>query len=435
MTPSEFAAKWKGCQRSERAAAQEHFCDLCRMLGVDTPNDADPTGEWYAFEKGTTKQGGGEGFADVWKRDHFAWEYKRKKKNLNEAYDQLLLYREALGNPPLLVVCDLHRFEVRTNFTATMTELHAFDLDDFTSAATEPMRVLRAVLQEPEALRPKQTRAQVTEEAAARFADLATKLQARGHEPQVVAHFLNRLLFCFFAEDIGVLPRGLLPRLIEATRTTPNKFTEQLGALFAVLTSKGKGYFGTDKVQWINGGLFDNANVLPLESDDLSILLSAAKLDWSNIEPAILGTLFERGLDPSKRSQFGAHYTDKESILRIVEPVVLAPLRRDFEVTKKLASSVSSRVTGAFRSDSPRKRGRSRFPTVVPNFRAPFLVDRRTVAPRRACGATDPGVRYHTGRSTGFESPSFLDDSALSAGITREVTLGSLPSGRVELSI
>lgn len=87
MTPAAFAKKWTGSTRTERAAAQEHFIDLCRMLGVPTPNEADPTGERYAFEKGTDKVGGGGGFADVWKRDHFAWEYKGKRKNLEAAYD------------------------------------------------------------------------------------------------------------------------------------------------------------------------------------------------------------------------------------------------------------------------------------------------------------------------------------------------------------
>src|SRR5207249_2842502 len=119
VTPSEFAAKWAGSTRTERAASQEHFIDLCWMIGVPTPNEADPTGEWYAFEKGAEKVGGGEGFADVWKKDHFGWEYKGKKKDLDAAYQQLLQYREALENPPLLVVCDLERFEVHTNFTGT----------------------------------------------------------------------------------------------------------------------------------------------------------------------------------------------------------------------------------------------------------------------------------------------------------------------------
>ncbi len=70
ITASEFAAKWKASTRTESAAAQEHFNDLCELLGVQTPNEADPTGEWYAFEKGAEKVSGGDALArqDLWAR-------------------------------------------------------------------------------------------------------------------------------------------------------------------------------------------------------------------------------------------------------------------------------------------------------------------------------------------------------------------------------
>ena len=97
LTPAEFAAKWRGVTTTEKASAESHFIDLCRMLGEPTPHDADPTGEQYAFERRVTKAGGGEGFADVWKRDFFAWEYKGKYKDLKAAYLQLLNYKDDLG--------------------------------------------------------------------------------------------------------------------------------------------------------------------------------------------------------------------------------------------------------------------------------------------------------------------------------------------------
>lgn len=73
MTPAEFAAKWSASTTTEKASAQEHFNDLCRMIGVPTPHEADPAGKDYAFEKGVIKTGGGGGFADVWRRGYFAW--------------------------------------------------------------------------------------------------------------------------------------------------------------------------------------------------------------------------------------------------------------------------------------------------------------------------------------------------------------------------
>lgn len=130
MTPSNFAAKWERITITERASSQSHFLDLCEVLEVDKPLDVDPIGTFYTFERAVTKTTGGKGFADVWKRGHFAWEYKGKRKNLADAYVQLLLYRNDLENPPLLVVCDLHRFEIHTNFTGTPKQVYAFTIHD-----------------------------------------------------------------------------------------------------------------------------------------------------------------------------------------------------------------------------------------------------------------------------------------------------------------
>ena len=329
-TPAEFVAKWQGSTRAERAAAQEHFIDLCRMLGQPTPNDADPTGEWYAFEKGAGKA---EGWADVWMRDHFAWEYKGKRKDLAAAYSQLNGYREALGNPPLLVVCDLARFEIHTNFTNTIPRVYRFTLDDLAADPGEPLRILRAVFTDPESLRPTRLREELTERAAQDFADLATALRARGHHPHAVAHFLDRLLFAMFAEDAGILPKNLIDRLSSATKGDATAFSAALHDLFGKM-AKGGGLFGVERIEWFNGGLFDDAEVITLEPAEMETIGRVSKLDWSQIEPAIFGTLFERGLDPDQRAQLGAHYTDRASILRLVEPVLMAPLRRDWAETQ-----------------------------------------------------------------------------------------------------
>jgi hypothetical protein len=123
LTIPDFVARWQHSTLSERSAAQSHFIDLCGILGVPRPAEVDQEGNTYTFEKGVTKTSGEHGFADVWMRGYFAWEYKGKHKDLNAAYLQLLQYREDLENPPLLVVCDLDRFEVHTNFTNTLKQV------------------------------------------------------------------------------------------------------------------------------------------------------------------------------------------------------------------------------------------------------------------------------------------------------------------------
>ena len=339
MTPSEFAAKWRGVTTGERASAQSHFLDLCALLGEPGPTQADPTGSWYAFEKGAEKLAGGDGFADVWKRGFFAWEYKGKRKDLKAAYLQLQGYRDALENPPLLVVSDLDRIEVRTNFTGLSPVTKVVTLADLAAPdPSEALAVLRAVFTAPDELRPTFEPAQITEAAARHFAELAQVLRARGHEPQVVAHFLDRILFCLFAEDAAILPTGVLSRLAEKTRGRPHVFGDALGQMFGLM-SRGGGMFGPEEVPWFNGGLFDSADVLPLTETEIGTLLEVGRLNWALIEPAIFGTLFERGLDPDRRAQLGAHYTAREQIWQLVEPVVIRPLRREY-------GAMQARVTG-----------------------------------------------------------------------------------------
>ena len=164
MTPQDFIAKWQRANLSERSAAQQHFLDLCELLGQPKPAAADPEGAWYTFERGAHKTGGGEGWADVWMKGHFAWEYKRKRRNLLEAYKQLLLYREDLDNPPLLVVCDLDRFEVHTNFTGKPAVVHDFSLEQLAEPAN--LDVLRKLFTQPGALEPGETTEAITKEVA-----------------------------------------------------------------------------------------------------------------------------------------------------------------------------------------------------------------------------------------------------------------------------
>ena len=104
MTAAEFIAKWSDATLRERQGSQEHFLDLCRLLGQPTPAEDDPHGERYCFERGATKAGGGDGWADVWRRGCFGWEYKGPHKDLNAAYRQLTIYASNLESPPYLVV-------------------------------------------------------------------------------------------------------------------------------------------------------------------------------------------------------------------------------------------------------------------------------------------------------------------------------------------
>ena len=353
MTPGEFIAKWRASELKERSAAQEHFIDLCRLLGEPTPAEADPTGERYCFERGARKDTGGDGWADVWKRHCFAWEYKGKHADLDAAFNQLRQYALALENPPLLIVSDMARFRIRTNWTNSVSLTHEFTLDDLADAATRDK--LKWAMSDPERLRPGESRQALTERAAATFAVLAQSLRERDHEPQAVAHFVNRLVFCMFAEDVGLLPADMFTRMLQQARKQPEEFAAMARALFGAMATGG--LVGFEAVAWFNGGLFDDDAALPLAKSEIETTLEAAALDWSEIDPSILGTLFERGLDPDKRSQLGAHYTDRDKIMRIVEPVVVRPWLAEWEPLKTEIAGRLERA-GTARSQAARTQQR-----------------------------------------------------------------------------
>lgn len=339
MQPHEFVNKWSKANLKESAASQEHFIDLCNLLGHQTPAEADSEGSFFTFQKGAKKTAGGDGFADVWKRSFFAWEYKGKHKSLEAAYQQLLQYREDLENPPLLIVCDLDRFEIHTNFTNTATQVYRFTTADLLDANVRS--TLRDAFFDPEHLKPELTTTGVTEDAARHFARLADMLRARGIEPQRAAHFLTRVIFCLFAESVGLLPKKHFSTIAAKTVSKPQEFTRYARDLFQAMAEGGTSLL--ESIPYFNGNLFADADVLELTTEELEVVRDAGEFDWSAIEPAIFGTLFERSLDPSKRSQIGAHYTHPDDIRAVVEPVLMAPLRRSWEEVRQKVGDLAEK--------------------------------------------------------------------------------------------
>jgi hypothetical protein len=358
MTAVEFKKKWARYIGKEMSGYQEHFSDLCRMLGQKPPIEADPSGkEFFCYQKRVVKDlelfdlnespdegdPSERGFADVWKKGYFAWEYKGKKKNLDAAYRQLLRYRESLLNPPLLVVCDFERYIIRTNFNGTVQEKFEFSNDEIDRP--ENLRILRSLFENPDFLKPQRTTAQVTESLARQIAEIAWSIQERESielsdaktrkEVKVaqrknlrIARFLNRLVFCCFAEDTNLLPEHLFSDIVKSSIHDPEHFTRSIEQLFRVM-AKG-GLYGHHKIRHFNGHLFEESSVFELTEPEIAKLAEAAQADWQFIQPSIMGNLFERGLDPDQRAQLGAHYTSETDILTLVEPVLMAPLRREW---------------------------------------------------------------------------------------------------------
>ncbi len=343
MTPQQFIEKWRNNPLTERQASHTHFGDLCRLLDEPAPYDLGTNADEYCFEKVATKTTGSEGWADVWKREAFGWEYKGPRKDLTAAYAQLQQYAVALENPPLLVVCDRERFRIHTNFTNSVGKVYEIGIDELVDP--DKRAILKAVFSDPDSLKPGKTRQSLTVEIAEEFAVLAETLRGRNHPPEATAHFINRLVFCMFAEDVKLLPNDMFKRMLEQAELNADEFEELARDLFGAMKSGGR--IGFEKVDWFNGGLFDDADALPLKAEDIRLVLRVARQDWSDIDPSILGTLFERGLDPSKRSQLGAHYTDRDKIMQIVNAVVRRPLLAEWHVQRGLIAAAMEEVNEA----------------------------------------------------------------------------------------
>lgn len=327
MRAEEFIAKWKHSDLNEDEGAKPHFIGLCQVLGVPEPSTTRADG--YSFERHVKKTSGQRGYADVWKKGCFAWEYKSPGKDLREAMVQLKQYASDLENPPLLIVSDMRRIEIHTNWTNMVQEKHVLELEQLTDARLVQKLKWGFDSGTVDQLKPTRSANATTEQVAAEFVRIAQNLRDQKHDPEKVAHFVNRMVFCMFAEAVDLLPKKLFRRMLEASLARPHDFVDNAQHLFAAMATKG-GIIDFQPIDWFNGGLFEDNSALPLTEQDIRIALEAAKQNWSEINPSIMGTLFERGLDPSKRSQLGAHYTDAEKIMMIVRPVIIEPLLREW---------------------------------------------------------------------------------------------------------
>lgn len=349
-TIQDFIKTWSRVEVNEIAAAQSHFNDICALVGHDTPLKADPEGKYFRFERPAEKTGGARGRADVWYDKKFIWEYKGAHANLEKAYQQLLLYRESLGNPPLLVTSDLQRIIIHTNFTNTVKQVIEIDFDRLESG--DGLNLLQRVFYDPESFRPTQTQTQVTQASADNFVKVAEALQKwakaeeRYEDPERLAHFIIRLLFALFAEDMRLLPENVFTELVRHHKGDVKTFSQALKGLFAAM--RVGGMFGYYQIPYFDGGLFDDDYVPDLPGGILHFMQASCDQNWAGIDPSIFGTLFERIIDEDKRAQLGQHYTSREDIMLIVEPVLMQPLREEWQSIKASAMPPSHEKLSEF---------------------------------------------------------------------------------------
>ena len=419
-TPAEavegFLRRWEASGAAERANYQLFLSELCDLIGVERPEPtrADDSENAYVFERAVTFQNGdgttSPGRIDLYKRGFFILEAKQGSDRpgasegltlpkrtrrgtavrgtagwdeaMLAARGQAELYARAMPAaepmPPFLVVVDVgHSIELFADFTrAGRTYVpfpdarsHRLKLRDLTSEAVRDR--LRLLWNSPLELDPARISAAVTRDVAARLATLARSFERSGHAPEVVAQFLMRCLFTFFAEDAGLLPAGGFTAMLESLKGKPSLFPEMARSLWETMKTGGFSPILRAPVLRFNGGLFESPDALPLTDEQLALMIEAGNRGWRDVEPAIFGTLLERALDPIERHKLGAHFTPRAYVERLVMPTIIEPLRAEW----------SNVLAAALTLDAEGKRSAAR--DQVREFLAK-LCDTRVLDP--ACG-------------------------------------------------
>ena len=390
-----FIAEWRDTGGSELANTQSFINGLCRLIGVEPPRGSrtDDAQNDYVFERRVFQENGDGtrdfGRIDCYKRSAFILEAKQGSeadraaaergeddldlfgqtasarlkrgtarrgtpgwaKAMVQAKGQAERYAKALpadhGWPPVLLVADIgYCIEVYADFSGTGKSYAQFPdrsryrimLDDLRDP--EVRERLSAIWDAPASLDPAARAARVTRDIADLLATVARRLEKRGHAAERTSGFLMRLLFTMFAEDSGLIPEKSFTTLLKNQRSAPQHLEPQLTALWAAMDAGDFSPALGVPLRKFNGYLFKDRTAIPLDAEELEVLIQAAEHRWTEVEPAILGTLLERALNPKERAKLGAHYTPRAYVERLVGPTIIEPLRADWAGVRVAASEL-----------------------------------------------------------------------------------------------
>lgn len=382
MDVVEFIGKWLGVTGgAERANYAQFINDFCHALELPVPGVAEGgTLGNYQFEGPVPGGGigGSTGAIDLYKRGHFILEAKQSRiKDSDRQHPDLFdpqeaapaspsgarydkLMRDALSQakryalnlpgdhpwPPFLVVCDVGRaFELYFDWSGNgrgyghFPDQHSyrFELSRFTDPDVRKM--FRAVWSDPASIDPRARSAEVSRVIAKRLADVSRWLEEtqrvnlsdatdveRSLAIEEAALFLMRIIFCMFAEDVGLLPKDSFKGFLRKAVENEAAFEPELQDLWSVMGHSGGRRYASaigGEVRYFNGGLFASAKTYKLSNADIGELLEAANTDWTKVEPAIFGTLLEQALTASERAKLGAHYTPRPYVERLVQATIM----------------------------------------------------------------------------------------------------------------
>lgn len=323
----EFSKEWEN-EFNEHAEAKSFMDAFFNVFGI-------PRRRVATFEQIVKKEDGRHGFIDLLWRATILIEFKSRGKDLDKAHSQAKDYFPGIRDidlPRLILVCDFERFRL-------------YDLEEGSSVEFKLSELVNHVQHFAYLLGYQKKVYKEQDPANIKAAELMGKLHDRLKEIGYVGHslevFLVRLLFCLFAEDTTIFEKQQFQELIEQrTSEDGSDLAAKLQELFQVLNTPTESRFANLDEQlaafpYVNGRLFEEP--LPITHFDSKMrqqLLDCSYLDWSKISPAIFGAMFQSVMNPKERRNLGAHYTSETNILKLIKPLFLDDLWKEFESIK-----------------------------------------------------------------------------------------------------
>jgi hypothetical protein len=322
-----FTKEWKD-EVSEDAEAKSFWDEFFLIFDIRRRRIA-------TFEHHVKQLNNKDGFIDLFWPATLIVEHKSKGKSLDKAHGQVLDYFDGIPDkqlPQYILVSDFAHFRLydldsNTEYNFPIEKL-VDNIGLFGFIAGYQKRTYKE--QDP-----------VNIKAAELMGKLHDKLKAVGYTGHVLELYLVRLLFCLFADDTNIFEKGIFLDYIELrTDEDGSDLASHIAQLFEVLnTSKDKRYTNLDEdlaaFPYVNGKLFEeHLPTASFDSDMRKLLLECCILDWGKISPAIFGSLFQSVMNPVERRTLGAHYTSEKNILKLIKPLFLDELWKEFEKIK-----------------------------------------------------------------------------------------------------
>ena len=322
-----FSKEWADTS-NEEADAKPFLIEFFEVFGISRKRVS-------TFEHKVKKLDDSNGYIDLLWKGTILIEMKSRGKNLDKAYQQAVDYTHGLKQhelPKYILVCDFDTFRLYDLEDDKTIEFKLNDLVNNVQHFGYLLGYQKKVYKE-------QDPANI--QAAELMGKLHDRLKEIGYEGHPLEVYLVRLLFCLFAEDTTIFNKQQFQDYIEQrTNEDGSDLAPKLQELFQVLnTAKEKRFKNLDEqldeFPYVNGKLFEE--VLPTASFDKKMrqaLLDCCVIDWSKISPAIFGSMFQSVMNPTERRNLGAHYTSETNILKLIKPLFLDELWREFESIK-----------------------------------------------------------------------------------------------------